>query len=1063
MSEPSTGDNAQRNASRHLSATGSFLTTASGVAQSTISVGTYATGLTLSQFPPPPNTIPNSPLTENAASSPAGSTFTLTPNSPSTRFPFPPAPRASPTPGSPASQFPQPRPLPTPQPRPPRDPRPPPSAISNRTFSPYDWHEGSSSISVDPTEERLLSTSFITGLLSSTEAQQSPMSAEHTPPEGQRLLYQTDSGSLLSEMTYPPNPRVQSSLSYRGPGPSRAGPSAYTTVRAGLSDSEPYGDTDTLSSYDTDVQVVQGARGLSRKVSVVGMANATLRNIASGETLPSQRGGTPQTYNSSLPLNPSRPSGWSGMSNELHVPDDLVAHPSSQMHFSPAARSSAGFRPSYTPAGPRERRVSTHSNKTVKSQVSTFISAAGQRSIRAVRQTLEWFRVKPLPPVPTMPNMSYHQEQEYRRMEGAVPLPDLAERADRLGTMLDAGRLPHDSMGSYPNGVNGVEKFTHQADEYPDGARVSGLGGQNWQDQSLAKAKPFGLKTPLTRSQKIKLAAALAVLVFLALVGVIIGIVLGMRHTHPAVTCPGNMTGASCTLNAGCVCTSSSANQCNPLAQSLVNLIPTMNDLFGANYTQASVAAAVFSVLGTPSNNDCSAQARIIDVAPALDIATVPNRTEWAQSALLWSYVQSLNTSSVGALQSFILKANWKSLGGIDGPIPSQSSSFTKTALGFKFDFAGQVVSEPPISFKTDGQPSSSQISQVSQVATGALDRMYTFAAASSSMRQSAMANYWASELHQDPKTFSTFVSLFTSSPILLPFDATETAGGTPLSSLLTNSTSSPFPPPLSCYPTLTNPQLQSINALETTVFGLSSASYQPGFDTSCFPDRPIYGVFDVLRLRLPFPDSRTNVSLQAATLSPGAGSRVVVYNGAALSTLPDSTTPSTASTDPRQYGTLNHLNHVLLNFFTSIPDINVAVAFAQYILSSPAGPPASGSLLSQSLDSIPPIEVAVFGSVLPSDISGVVSSFSTPSGKLFFGTDQSVALRDWTINGAQTGLAWADAANAPTVVHDTTFDNALFNEVWNPAFTFFHTESNAIVNVGNITSGFQTLGLFVP
>ncbi|SRR6266702_1067043 len=61
----------------------SLSTSASGIADSTISFTTYATGITdgslcLSQFPPPPVELPISPITERFLASPARSTFTIT-------------------------------------------------------------------------------------------------------------------------------------------------------------------------------------------------------------------------------------------------------------------------------------------------------------------------------------------------------------------------------------------------------------------------------------------------------------------------------------------------------------------------------------------------------------------------------------------------------------------------------------------------------------------------------------------------------------------------------------------------------------------------------------------------------------------------------------------------------------------------------------------------------------------------------------------------------------------------------------------------------------------------
>lgn len=304
-------------------------------------------------------------------------------------------------------------------------------------------------------------------------------------------------------------------------------------------------------------------------------------------------------------------------------------------------------------------------------------------------------------------------------------------------------------------------------------------------------------------------------------------------------------------------------------------------------------------------------------------------------------------------------------------------------------------------------------------------------------------------------------MSLLISSPILLPFDATETAGDIPVASLLTNSTSAPFPPPLSCYPGLTQPQLQLITNVETPIFGLSGPAAQADFDSSCFADRPVYGVLDVLRLRLPFQDTQTGSAKQAATLSRDAAPRVVIYSGEVLSSLPDFNATSTPPTDPRRFGTLNHINHVLLDFFEAIPDVYVARQFVKYVLSSSVTPPSNDTLSGQSLSTIPTLEVAVFGSVLPTDITGVVSSFTTPPGGLFFGTNQSLAVREWAIVATGTGVTWTESANSPKIVNDNSFTDNVFNEVWNPAYLYFQSSSSAVVNVGNITAGFTTVNKF--
>lgn len=323
------------------------------------------------------------------------------------------------------------------------------------------------------------------------------------------------------------------------------------------------------------------------------------------------------------------------------------------------------------------------------------------------------------------------------------------------------------------------------------------------------------------------------------------------------------------------------------------------------------------------------------------------------------------------------------------------------------------------------------------------------------------MGNYWRFTLQQDPNNYHKFVSLLISSPIFIPFDANGTAGNTPISSLLTNSTSAPFPPPLSCYPGLATSQIALIKNLETSVFGLSPPTVQTNFNDSCFADRPIYGVLDILHLRLPFPDSQTGTAKQAVVLSRDVTPRVVIYNGEVLSSLPNSNVSTVPTTDPRRFGTLNHINHVLLDFFEAISDLNLANQFVNYVLSSAVTPPTSDTLLGKSLDAIPTLEVAIFGSVTPQDVDGVVSSLATPSGGLFFGSDDSLAVRDWAIVGAQTTVTWTEFANSPEIVNDGSFTDSSFNSVWNPAFLFFHSSTNATVNVGNITAAFTAVDKF--
>ena len=620
-------------------------------------------------------------------------------------------------------------------------------------LSPYDWHEGSSIISVDAAEERMLSTSFITGLLSSTASFRSPADSS---PRSFHPPSQVDAGSLVSEMSYPP-----SSSRHREPvvGPSHFPPSSHpSTFPARGLDSYTNGEDDTMTSFSHEGHADIIEPGLGRtKVSVLGMAPATLRHISSGISISdSLYPRTQATYGSNSPLNSHPPSVFSSATNKTRPVDiqSPIAFPQTQTPERPMS-------PDFD-TGKRsvrfQRRESAQSSRTVRSHVSSLISAAGQRTVRAARATMEWVRIKPLPPLPTIPTISIHEAQQHRRMEGSVPLPQLAERADRLNDMLVAGHLPHDSVHSSP-------KLDSDKDSR-FGARVSRLkmtlgrrrrsvnvrDSQSECSHSPLKSKSF-IKRPTSRDGKIKLFAWASALALLTLIAIVVGITVGLKHAH-SPSCSAGRTGNTCSLgklcafftcnsiglptnvDSTCVCTSSNTSQCNPLAQSLVSLIPFVNDQFDSNFTPATVVNALSSSGVSALSSDCAAQARVVDVSPALNSQIVPNRTEWAQAALLWSFVLSQNASSVGNLRDFISKTHWSSLPG-DGPVTGFSSKFSMTELGFIFDFAAQTISEPTVSFVTEGQPSSAQLAEVGSTALAALDRMYSFASGTYSPKKS--------------------------------------------------------------------------------------------------------------------------------------------------------------------------------------------------------------------------------------------------------------------------------------------------------------------------------------
>jgi hypothetical protein len=245
-------------------------------------------------------------------------------------------------------------------------------------------------------------------------------------------------------------------------------------------------------------------------------------------------------------------------------------------------------------------------------------------------------------------------------------------------------------------------------------------------------------------------------------------------------------------------------------------------------------------------------------------------------------------------------------------------------------------------------------------------------------------------------------------------------------------SDSTQFPVPLSCYPGLSSQQLQQIGILESGVFGLSSPVARDRFNPSCYPDRPTYGVVDLLRLRLPFPDRRLNASRQASQLIIDALPRTVIYSGEIVSGMPTARTiPVPLSLNPSRFGTTDNLNRVLLTYLSSIADVSLAMEFVQFILSLSPVPPPSSSRLIASLSDIPILEFAIFGSITPQDILSSYSSFTAPNGALFFGSKAGQSFRDWATVSPSSSIVWTTNGTSEQIARETAARNDAFESVW--------------------------------
>ncbi|KAB5592221.1 hypothetical protein CTheo_4318 [Ceratobasidium theobromae] len=832
---------------------------------------------------------------------------------------------------------------------------------------------------------------------------------------------------------------------------------------------------------------------------------------------------------------------------QVGTPSTAPATPGHGGYGFPATPNSAPL-PGEEPPRKHARRISGVSFvSSVFSKFSGHASAGHNSSTKGFSFALRG----EVPPVPTLHLQvkDDHARASVVKREGALELPALAHRAEQLNEMLELGKLPYRSKSTLSNSSPRVADVPVGVDQ--EGNDVSGEGytdekalkrnrslrsvfttisdrsrrffpgtgsaslrssvvdipGQQnlrfnklpeehraerkvqWGEGTGVPPPRVKLKRPLPR-KKILTLAGIAGLAIVAIVGVAVGITRGkMVPDAGGFACSTtNRTGNLCDLDAACVCTSAVGGQCNPLAQSIADLVAPVNRLFDPSpaWTPASVALALWEIQGSPLlNANCANQAVLVDVGPALSTSeggsAQSNRTQFARSALLWTLVESMDTNGTAQMQRFIQGLDFSRLDG-----PNAAGEFLYGAAGYQVDFGRMTVSQPAVTWVGAGRPSDAQVGLVGNDLRGALDRVYTFAsggfndlswlkwadflflflfylAASSAQRSTALARYWTNTLQLPAAKLSDFRTVASSSPVLLPFDA-DSSTITPLFS----SPNQSFPPPLGCWPGLAEETVDTIDAVEVRAFGLSAVSSAKSLDSSCFSSRPVYGVLDIARTRLGFVQD--GAPKQAVRVASAATSRVAVRLGRALAGVPTLSTVAnqTGLDDTRTYGTLNLMDHVLLAYLEAFPSTQAAAALVDFVLGSTdakAPPPSNTSALynlTSGMEQVPVLEVAFFGTVGSDDLDLSIADFATKSGELFFGSANGDTFRSWATN--RTGsVVWSDGPLAAQVVRESTLDRT-FEEVWKAASTLLSNAQTAgtktsRAEVGEVVSAFGTIG----
>ncbi|KAL5534179.1 hypothetical protein ACEPAG_641 [Sanghuangporus baumii] len=986
-----------------------------------------------------------------------------------------------------------------------------------------DWSDATSGISIDTNEERLLTTSFITSLLSQAP---DPFPGNKVYDAGKRAMLGFDkrSNQTRRDVGASDEPRSNQSIIPFYPSDLLSAESEVaSTSRQTLSDdrrsvnadsrraSKDYSETvhtdEQLQSAIRIPSIIVARGGIEAHpvavVPAIRLPSSVQRSddtnnslIASNNSVitSGSMASKPPVHRADAPRNVRQTGGFdrdfiSRVSDEdftrlervdLHQ-DGLVLASVPPSHLTASSQKRASHVRSKSRSDqnqPPRSSVTLQRNQSMKSVVSSLVSRISNSSALRRAKYLNWLRHRPLPPIPvgTNPPPEFPNGKEIQKSEESIPLPTLVKRADDLSGMLSAGRFPsgadrnnefhyQEASVPYADLRPGVRRTYTQLDARSAGQRSSLFSHirRRKDDTIVTSVEPPSAKISTFDAKRKR--KRLWIVAIVVVIGVTLAIAIPVaisQQNRSRPKCSGNQTGASCTLDATCICTSNSTT-CKPLARSLFLLVDDVNQLFSSSFTEEDMSDAVVIAAGVPPDGLCSNQALLIDVEPGLDSAAAPNRTTWAQAAMLWNLAMTQDISDAMALQNFVSSAPWRMLSSVDGPVDDSSGRFTSNVSGYSLDFASQTVSPSSAKFK-NSSPSEDQFEALSMTAVNVLDRMYSFAIASSTQRQKALVNYWTSVLQRQESELDTFRTAVRNSAFLIPFDATSSPDGNRLTDIMSNKSSTGFPVPISCYPGLDESQLTRINTLETAVFGLDPASATSHFFESCFPDRPVYGVVNLLGSRLPFPDNREGVALQASALSTDATIRAVVYSGEVLSALPGATTVpdiTAATTDAREFGAIDFLDHVLLNYLSSISNASIAMDLVSHVLSSSI--PSIGSPLANSLSSLPILEFAVFGIIRPQDIAFSVSSFSTPTGSLFFGSDAAQTFRSWALLNTSASITWTESALSTEVVHEGSSKDDAFESVWQPASELVASGPTNADDVSKVTSSLRSLGLFSP
>ncbi|KAG8759139.1 hypothetical protein FRC14_006612, partial [Serendipita sp. 396] len=481
-----------------------------------------------------------------------------------------------------------------------------------------------------------------------------------------------------------------------------------------------------LKTIDIRQEFLSPVSPLQRPPRIEDPAALFPESVGSGQSLAEvqsvvslQRYQTADIPNSAFPLNQSTPF-------QNQFPNPVVP---------------TSFKPAHSPnlVADQPNSSSSRSPSKRRSNRSSIISSISKASSRAAK-VVSFFRKKPLPPLPTS-SPQYVEGKQLPHPDDNMSVQELAKRAVVMDEYLAVGELPYHSPITSPaiegpHRSNPVRVSVHsvlgslsdRARFEPKRSRQVGfaaLPSPKQEENAAREETPPNVRAFRNRRKW----ALFVVFICVAAIG-LTAAVLFARPKKSAVSVAAcndeAMTGATCQLNATCICTSTAPGQCAPVAQSLLDLLPSTNEFFSMNITEATLALTLWDLQGQQMGS-CATQAQLVDVAPALNQSSYPKRTKWARSAILYNLVQSYDLASTAALRQSVASADFHSLQGVDEPVSNDSSVIAFQASGFVYDFASMTFAPSAMDWKTNSGASQVQISRVGFFADKALDRMYSF------------------------------------------------------------------------------------------------------------------------------------------------------------------------------------------------------------------------------------------------------------------------------------------------------------------------------------------------